>query len=88
MKDGESRALCTWGGMWAWGLPTSAPLVSKEGELEPLGWFQVRGDEVQVFPPGGLQGLVTTRGNTPLVQPPGGLGVNKEHVEVGSRKGV
>lgn len=68
--------------------PRAPPLVSKEGELEPLRWFQVRGDEVQVFPPCGLQGLVTTRGSTLLVQPPGGLGVNKEHVEVGSRKGV
>lgn len=38
----------------------------------------------------GLQGLVTARGSTPLVQLPGGLGVNvnKEQVEVGSRKGV
>lgn len=38
----------------------------------------------------GLQGLVTAAGSPPLVQLPGGLGVdvNKEQVEVGRRKGT
>lgn len=38
----------------------------------------------------GLQGLVPSGGSTPFVQLPGGVGVNvnREQVEVGSRKGV
>ena len=40
VKDGGSRALCIWPGIWALDLPRSRPLCSRK----PEEWFWVRGE--------------------------------------------